>query len=130
MSKKLSVKDRAMLAMQTPSPAVFGPEPDNTGIPAKVRTGPGAFVAHLARESEVFGENQVLKNELKMWSDAAPAKKLDPACVVPSKWANRHNDSFLNIEFQALKADIEAAACGGSGVRGRRALWPAVAAAH
>jgi len=109
MSKKLSVKDRAMLAMQTPSPAVFGPEPDNTGMPAKVRTGPGAFVAHLARESEVFGENQVLKNELKMWSDAAPAKKLDPACVVPSKWANRHNDSFLNIEFQALKADIESA---------------------
>ena len=98
-----------MLAMQTPSPAVLGSTHGDSGTPIKVRTGPGAFVAHLARESEVFSENQVLKSELKIWSDAAPAKKLDPACVVPSKWANRHGDSFENSDFQALKADIGSA---------------------
>lgn len=98
-----------MLAMQTPSPAVLGSTYGDSGTPIKVKTGPGAFVAHLARESEVFSENQVLKSELKIWSDAAPAKKLDPACVVPSKWANRHGDSFENSEFQALKADIGSA---------------------
>jgi ParB family transcriptional regulator, chromosome partitioning protein len=109
MSKKLSVKDRAMLAMQTPSPAIAGPATADAVAPVRTKTGPGAFVAHLARESEVFSENQVLKSELKIWSDAAPAKKLDPAQVVPSKWANRHDDSFANAEFQALKADVDSA---------------------
>lgn len=109
MSKKLSVKDRAMLAMQTPSPPVEGSAVADVGAPLKIKTGPGAFVAHLARESEVFSENQVLKSELKIWSDAVPAKKLDPAQVVPSKWANRHGDSFENAAFKALKADIESA---------------------
>jgi ParB family transcriptional regulator, chromosome partitioning protein len=109
MSKKLSVKDRAMLAMQPSSPALSGSTLGDPGTPVKIRTGPGAFVAHLARESEVFSENQALKDELKIWSDATPAKKLDPTCIVPSKWANRHNDSFVNADFQALKADIESA---------------------
>ena len=98
-----------MLAMQAPSPPAVGSATGDLGAPVKVRTGPGAFVAHLARESEVFGENQVLKNELKIWSDAAPAKKLDPSCVLPSKWTNRHSDSFENADFLALKADIESA---------------------
>jgi len=109
MSKKPSVKDRAMLAMQAPSPLAVGSATGDVGAPVKVRTGPGAFVAHLARESEVFGENQVLKNELKFWADATPAKKLDPSCVLPSKWTNRHSDSFENADFLALKADIESA---------------------
>ena len=65
MSKKLSVKDRAMLAMHTPAvpPARAGLTDPAPAVKAK--TGPGAFVAHLARESEVFSENQALKNELK-----------------------------------------------------------------
>ena len=109
MSKKLSVKDRAMIAMHTPSSAGAGSAASDAVVPVKIKTGPGAFVAHLARESEVFSENQLLKSELKIWSDAAPAKKLDPAVVVPSKWANRHADSFENADFDALKADIESA---------------------
>jgi len=109
MSKKLSVMNRAMLAMQTPSPASSGSAAADAAAPVKVRTGPGAFVAHLARESEVFGENQALKSELKTWSDATPAKKLDPTCVQPSKWTNRHSDSFESADFHALRADIESA---------------------
>ena len=96
-----------MLAMQTPAVA-----PARSGLtePApvvKAKTGPGAFVAHLARESEVFSENQLLKDELKVWSDATPTKKLDSTCVVPSKWANRHSDSFESEAFETLKADIQ-----------------------
>lgn len=109
MSKKLSVKDRAMLAMHTPAPAPAHPAPAEPVPVVKAKTGPGAFVAHLARESEVFSENQLLKNELKVWSDATPAKKLDPASVLPSKWANRHSDSFENKDFEALKADVQSA---------------------
>lgn len=109
MSKKLSVKDRAMLAMQTPAIAPVRPGLAEPAPVIKAKTGPGAFVAHLARESEVFSENQLLKSELKVWSDATPVKKLDPACVVPSKWANRHSDSFESEDFEALKADIQSA---------------------
>ena len=109
MSKKLSVKDRAMIAMHSPSSAVTDPAVTDAVVPVKIKTGPGAFVAHLARESEVFSENQLLKRELKIWSDAAPAKRLDPAVVVSSKWANRHADSFGNADFATLKADIESA---------------------
>jgi len=109
MSKKLSVMNRAMLAMQTPSPGVSSSAVADAAAPVKVKTGPGAFVAHLARESEVFSENQALKSELKTWSDATPAKKLDPARVQPSKWTNRHSDSFESADFRALRADIESA---------------------
>ena len=109
MSKKLSVKDRAMIAMHSPSSAVTSSAVTDAVVPVKIKTGPGAFVAHLARESEVFSENQQLKRELNIWSDAAPAKRLDPAVVVSSKWANRHVDSFGNADFDALKADIESA---------------------
>ncbi len=109
MSKKLSVKDRAMLAMQTYAPTAALPSISDPAVPVKVKTGPGAFVAHLAKESEVFNENQLLKSELKVWSDATPAKKLDPSLVSPSKWANRHSDSFMSAEFEELKADIQSA---------------------
>lgn len=107
MSKKLSVKDRAMLAMQTPPPATALPSITDPAQHVKVKTGPGAFAAHLAKESEVFNENQLLKDEMKVWSDAAPVKKLDPSLVIPSKWANRHSDSFLSVEFEELKADVQ-----------------------
>jgi ParB family chromosome partitioning protein len=41
---------------------------------------------------------------------AAPgAQKLDPATIWPSRWANRHADSFTGPEFAALKAEIESA---------------------
>lgn len=109
MNNKLSVKDRAMIATQ------FTPEdetvqlPDEQIPPIRLKTGPGALVAYMAKESEVFKENQSLKDELHSWSEASPVKKLDCALVRQSKWANRHDDSFLNSEYAELKADIESA---------------------
>ena len=108
MNKKLSVKDRAMLAIH---PSVAAPVALTTAelAPVRPKTGPGAFVAHLAKESEVLRENQVLKEDLKVWSDATPTRKLDAALVVASKWANRHEDSFKGEAFENLKADIYSA---------------------
>jgi ParB family chromosome partitioning protein len=34
-------------------------------------------------------------------------RKLDPALVIPTGWANRHADAFKNAEFERLKADIQ-----------------------
>ena len=109
MSKKLSIKDRAMLASQVHSSTTPSNVASDGHVAIKVKTGPGAFVAHLEKESEVFNQNQILQNELKTWSDVTPAKKLDSSLVVPSKWANRHRDSFDSKDFEELKADVKSA---------------------
>lgn len=109
MTKKLSVRDRALLAVKSQSgleaPAIQ-PEDRNTTF-ARAKTGPGAMLTHLAKESEVQKENQALKEELKAWADALPVKRIDPLLVKPSRWANRLSDSFESEEFAALKREIE-----------------------
>lgn len=106
-NKKPSVMDRAMLAMQVQSPSP-SPPVGNVG-PAKPKTGPGSLVAYLQQESEVVHENAALKTELSKWSEALPTKKIDPALIDRSAWANRHEDSFSSAEFNDLKAEISAA---------------------
>ena len=104
-SKKPSLHDRAMAAVgaATPSPA-----PASTDVfPAvKAKTGPGALMAHLAKESDAQRENERLREELKSWDGAMPVRKIDPAEIIPSQWANRHADSFAGADFEALKQEI------------------------
>ena len=75
--------------------------------PAK--TSPGAFGEYLARESEVFKENTRLTEKLAKFDNASPVRPLDPKTITRSKWANRHDQSFTDPEFIALKIDIESA---------------------
>lgn len=110
--KKLSLKDRAMAAMLVRDPA----ESANAQQPAgdkpaasKPKTGPGALMAHLARDSDALRENEQLRSELSAWAEAVPARKLDPTLIVPSIWANRHQDSYGGADFAALKEEIQAA---------------------
>lgn len=103
-SKKPSLHDRAMAAVgvATPSPA-----PASDVVPAvKAKTGPGALMAHLAKESDAQRENERLREELKSWDGAMPVRKIDPAEIIPSQWANRHADSFAGADFEALKQEI------------------------
>jgi ParB family chromosome partitioning protein len=71
------------------------------------RTGPGELLAFrgemLATESELAR----LREQLQLHGDAFPTRKLDPAAVVPSRWANRHEASFASPAFLHFKADIE-----------------------
>jgi ParB family transcriptional regulator, chromosome partitioning protein len=57
----------------------------------------------------VEGELSKLRDQLKEHAGATPTKKLDPTAIVPSRWANRHPDSFNSSEFVRLKQDIELA---------------------
>jgi len=50
-----------------------------------------------------------LRDRLKEHEGAVPTRKLDPQTIVPSRWANRHPDSFNTAEFARLKQDIELA---------------------
>jgi len=107
--KKLSIKDRAMVAMSNNGAAAISllatlPSPAPTV--QKPKTGPGVMVAFLEKGNEVFQENQQIKEELKVWEGSTPTKKLNPSHVSPSRWANRHKDSFVNAKFEELKAEI------------------------
>lgn len=81
-------------------PVTVGPAP---------RTGPGQMLQFRGQMLAVEGELGKLRERLKEHDGSTPTKKLDPQVVVPSRWANRHPDSFKSAEFARLKQDIELA---------------------
>jgi ParB family chromosome partitioning protein len=81
--------------------------PVTTG--AAPRTGPGQMLQFRGQMLAVEGELGKLRERLKEHEGATPTRKLDPQAVVPSRWANRHPDSFGSAAFARLKQDIERA---------------------
>lgn len=77
-----------------------------SSVPKTARTSPGALGEFMQRESKVYSENQVLIKELELFKDALPSKMLVPSCIVPSRFANRLEESFTSIIFQNLKDEI------------------------
>ena len=73
------------------------------------RTGPGQMLQFRGQMLAVEGELGKLRDRLKEHEGSTPTRKLDPHAVVPSRWANRHPDSFSTAEFARLKQDIELA---------------------
>lgn len=90
-----------------------GPKPAGENAPAadppKAKTAPGTMMGFLTAQSGVVQEAEALKARVKALEEEAPLRKLDPSMIRPSKWANRHETSFLTAEFQELKAEIAAA---------------------
>ncbi len=86
-------------------PPKFPPVPTG-GAP---RTGPGQMLQFRGQMLAVEGELGKLRDRLKEHEGSTPTRKLDPQAVVPSRWANRHPDSFSTAEFARLKQDIELA---------------------
>ena len=76
---------------------------------AAPRTGPGQMLQFRGQMLAVEGELGKLRDRLKEHEGSTPTRKLDPQAVVPSRWANRHRDSFNTAEFARLKQDIELA---------------------
>jgi ParB family chromosome partitioning protein len=70
------------------------------------RTGPGQMLEVrtkiLGLESELAKANEKVHELEKV----PQTRKLDPADIVPTGWANRHPDAFKSAEFERLKADI------------------------
>lgn len=73
------------------------------------RTGPGQMLQFRGQLLAVEGELGKLRDRLKEHEGSTPTRRLDPQMVVPSRWANRHPDSFSTAEFARLKQDIELA---------------------
>ena len=71
------------------------------------KTGPGEMLAFRGQMLAAEGEVARLRDALQQFDGSLPTKKLDPATVVPSRWANRHDASFSTPDFIRFKADIE-----------------------
>ncbi|PKO58794.1 MAG: chromosome partitioning protein ParB, partial [Betaproteobacteria bacterium HGW-Betaproteobacteria-18] len=61
----------------------------------------------MQSESILSSENQALKERLAQWDGAEPHRLLDPKTIRPSRWANRHQDSFQDPEFDSLRDEIQ-----------------------
>ena len=79
------------------------------GDPARTKTAPGTMMGFLTAQSAAIQEAEALRERVKTLEGEVPLRKLEPAVIKPSKWANRHEASFLTTEFQELKAEIAAA---------------------
>lgn len=108
MSKKLAAK--ASLIQLPPAP-VNGPAVAESApiSESKAKTAPGSMAHFMATQSAAVREAEELRERLKVFDGALPVRSLDPQDVRPSRWANRHEDSFVDAAFAELKADIASA---------------------
>lgn len=74
---------------------------------SKPRTAIGAMAQFTDRQSLAIKELESLKDQLKAFDASQPVRRMEPGCIVRSKWANRHAQSFGGPEFEALRNDIE-----------------------
>src|SRR5664280_758431 len=77
--------------------------------PSRTKTAPGTMMGFLTAQSTAIQEAEALKALVKSLEGEAPLRKLDPSAIKASKWANRHEASYLTTEFQELKTEIAAA---------------------
>jgi ParB family chromosome partitioning protein len=110
MAKKLL--EKAGLIHLPPAPArtplpegVIGSDTDAS----KAKTAPGSMLQFMTAQSAAVKEAEALRERLAGFEGALPTRRLDPATVRVSVWANRHDDSYQDAGFLALKADIAAA---------------------
>jgi ParB family chromosome partitioning protein len=99
----MSIKDR--LAKKTEGLLVPG-KSESPQAAAPLRTGPGQMLMVNSLMKESNEKVAMLEARLKEFEGALPVRLLDPASIVPSKWANRDARSYDLAGFQALKEEI------------------------
>lgn len=109
MSKTLSMKERASNFTKSVGSGASAPLIPTPAVEKKPHSGPGNSILAMMSDAKVADENRSLREELKNWEGASPARKIDPTIIEPSRWANRHSDSYEIAEFKDLKDDIESA---------------------
>ncbi len=76
---------------------------------AKAKTAPGSMLQFMTVQSAAVKEAESLRERLAGFDGALPVRRLEPASVRVSAWANRHEHSYQDASFLALKAEIAAA---------------------
>lgn len=109
MSKKLAAKAMLIQAPLTSPEAEGEGASTESSVRARARTAPGSMAMFMASQSAVVKEAEELREQLRQFDGSRPVRSLDPQTVRPSRWANRHADSFADEAFAELKADIASA---------------------
>lgn len=109
MSKKLAAKASLIQLPPLASEAAPAGVERREGGDARMKTAPGSMAAFIATQSAAVKEADELRERLKAFDGARPVRMLDPQSVRPSRWANRHEHSFVDEAFAELKADIASA---------------------
>lgn len=78
-------------------------------VPGAAKTGPGQMLQFRGQILAAESELGKLRDRLKAHEGSLPTRKLDPSQVIPSRWSNRHPDTFQTPDFHRLKQDIELA---------------------
>lgn len=98
------------------------------GDAGRAKTAPGSMLQFMTAQSAAVREAESLRERLAGFDGAVPVRRLDPQAVRASAWTNRHEDSYRDAAFLALKAEI--AAAGGNvqpiKVRPRAGSWTGV----
>ncbi len=109
MSKKLAAK-ASLIQVPNAAPSVRTERPEQGD--ARVKTAPGSMAHFMASQSAAVREAEELRDRLKAFDGARPARLLDPRVVRASRWANRHEAAFADAAFDELK--VEVASAGGN----------------
>lgn len=103
----MSIKDR--LNKKTEGLLVPAKKTESPGSAPPLRTGPGQMLMVNSLMKENNEKLAMLEERLKEYEDVLPVKLLDPATVLPSKWANRSSQNFDSAEFHQLVSEIKEA---------------------
>lgn len=113
MSKKImSPADRAMLAIQTPSSSsdLASDRPRKDKPFASAKTGPGGLSEAMMqvdeRVADLTARVNTAEQRLKVFDESQPTLLIEPSKIVHSLYANRLNDSFSGVDFEAFKKEI------------------------
>lgn len=73
---------------------------------ASPKTGPGSMLTFMAEQSEVHKEVIQLRESVRSFEGADITRLIDPAKILPSKWANRDKSHFETVAFARLRDEI------------------------
>lgn len=76
------------------------------GAAATAPTRPAERATGLMRTVGIAQDLHALRAQVEQLEKERGAQPLDPRAIRPSRWANRHADSFNSPEFEAFKAEI------------------------
>lgn len=75
-------------------------------VVARPKTGPGLTTMEILDNATLRQKVGELEQEVSRLAGERGALQLDAREIAPSRWANRHADSFKGPEFEAFKSEI------------------------
>jgi ParB family chromosome partitioning protein len=104
MSKKLEAKNSLIEVPIRLKPDAVAAE--NAASAPRTRTAVGTMAQFVATQSPIHREAEELREQIKAFDGARIVRALLPSSILPSPWANRHEDSFVQDDFVELKREI------------------------